>query len=385
MEREEAAEGGLWPVLIALVLSAIAGTALGWWWLGRDQTAQAPQQYSGLQAQTASLPPSEVDQRQQLLNRLRALQVDRAWFLQLVDAALLAQYPEQKGRLPSASAEDAPLRKVWNELADDWLARVEQLPLAIRSRLGRLGPNDWERSRKALLDQGISAAVLEQLVSGNAQNLLPGSAGKGIPPEPFRQLWYAAAEQTLAGLRVDPIVASSGVAQIVSADVPSNGMRLFPIKLPPGHSLALGVNGTPLVQMTIFDAEGKLLEAKGPLRVVTVPSQPRSPLQLLVSNEGVAPALIRLSLRSDPPPAAPAPSSDAGPGARIVPLDPEQQPSAIPSAGEEAGDAEASGVPSPPAPSPAAVPPVATPSPVPPSPPGSAGTPASGPTGGRTP
>ena len=30
VEREEAAEGGLWPVLIALVLSAIAGTALGW-------------------------------------------------------------------------------------------------------------------------------------------------------------------------------------------------------------------------------------------------------------------------------------------------------------------------------------------------------------------
>lgn len=364
MEREEAAEGGLWPVLIALVLSAIAGTALGWWWLGRDPSPQAAPQFSGLQDQSASLPPSEVDQRQQLLNRLRALQVDRAWFLRLVDAALLAQYPEQKGRLPGASAEDAPLRKVWNELADDWLARVEQLPLATRSRLGSLGPEDWQRSRKTLLDQGISAAVLEQLVSGNAQNLLPGSAGKGIPPEPFRQLWYAAAEQTLSGLRVDPIVASSGVAQIVSADVPANGVRLFPIKLPPGHSLALGVNGTPLVQMTVFDAAGKQLEAKGPLRVVTVPGQPQSPLQLLVSNEGVAPALIRLSLRADPPPAAPPPTSSPAPDASIVPLEPQEQPGASTSGGQDIGAPEAGGVPPAPAPTPAPTPPASSPSPV---------------------
>jgi serine/threonine-protein kinase len=382
VEREEAAEGGLWPVLIALVLSAIAGTALGWWWLGRDQSPQAPPQFSGLQDQTASLPPSEVDQRQQLLNRLRAMQVDRAWFLRLVDAALLAQYPEQKGRLPSASPEDAPLRKVWNELADDWLARVEQLPLAIRGRLGRLGPEDWERSRKTLLDQGISAAVLEQLVSGNAQNLLPGSSGRGIPPEPFRQLWYAAAEQTLSGLRVDPIVASSGVAQIVSADVPANGVRLFPIKLPPGHSLALGVNGTPLVQMTVFDAEGKQLEAKGPLRVVTLPGQPQSPLQLLVSNEGVAPALIRLSLRADPPPAAPPSTSNPAPDARIVPLEPQPQPGASPSGGQETVTPEAGvalplqapgPVPAPATPPPSPAGPLSPPPPVAPSSSGAAG------------
>ncbi|MFM8278653.1 MAG: serine/threonine protein kinase [Cyanobium sp.] len=328
VEREEAAEGGLWPVLIALVLSAIAGTALGWWWLGRQQAPEAPRQASSLLDSSASLPPSEVDQRQQLLNRLRALQVDRGWFLQLVDAALLAQYPEQKGRLPGASAEDAPLRKVWNELADDWLARVEQLPLAIRSRLGRLGTGDWERSQKALLRQGINSAVLEQLVSGNAQNLLPGAAGKGIPPEPYRQLWYAAAEQTLAGLRVDPIVAGSGVAQIVSADVPANGVRLFPIQLPAGHSLALGVNGSPLVQMTVFDATGKQLEARGPLRVLTLPGQTASPVQLLVSNEGVAAALIRLSLRADPPPPTAPQSRDAAPGAQLVPLDAPQQPGA---------------------------------------------------------
>jgi serine/threonine-protein kinase len=36
-EREEVAEGGVWPVVIALVLSAVVGTALGWWWLSRGR------------------------------------------------------------------------------------------------------------------------------------------------------------------------------------------------------------------------------------------------------------------------------------------------------------------------------------------------------------
>ncbi|MFM7634641.1 MAG: serine/threonine protein kinase, partial [Cyanobacteriota bacterium] len=143
-EREEAAEGSLWPVVIALVISAIVGTALGWWWLGRGKPTGLPSPEAALQL-PSSLPAAEIDQRQQLLNRLRAMQVERAWFLRLVDASLLAQFPERGGRLPSDAPDDAPLRKVWNELAEEWLARVEQLPLEIRRRLGSYSEADWQR------------------------------------------------------------------------------------------------------------------------------------------------------------------------------------------------------------------------------------------------
>jgi len=312
-EREEAAEGGVWPVLIALVLSAVVGTSLGWWWLGRDKPA-APRPEETTE-QPTSLPPAEVDQRQQLLDRLRAIQVDRSWFLQLVDASLLAQYPERRGRLPNDSLEDAPLRKVWNEQASDWLARVEQLPLAVRRRLGNFSQADWQQRQQSLLRQGLSSEVLRQLVSASAQNLLPGRSGQDIPQEPYRQLWYAAAEQVLENVRIDPIEASSGSTQVLSADVPASGARLFAIRLPAAHGLALGVNGTPLLQMSVFGADGTLLEPKGPLRVVTLGSQKSSPVQLLITNEGVAPAMIRLSLRADPPPpAAPAPTTPSSSG-----------------------------------------------------------------------
>ena len=326
-DKEAAAEGRLWPVVLALVLSAVVGTALGWLLLGRGKAPNVNDATNPLQL-PASLPPTEVDQRQQLLNRLRALQIDRGWFLKLVDASLLAQYPERGGRLPSDSLDDAPLRKVWNGLAEEWISRVEQLPLEIRTRLGSFSGGDWDKRQSGLVAQGLSSDVLQQLVSGSSQNLLPGRSGGGIPPEPFRQLWYAAAEQVLGGVQIQPIQAALGQLGVVSAEVAAGGARLFPIRLPPDSRLVLGVNGSPLMQMTLFGADGSVLEGQGPLRVVSLVKVGRSPVQLLVTNTGVAPAMLTLSLRADPglrpagvtapvlpPGATPAPGPGAGSGA----------------------------------------------------------------------
>ena len=324
--REQQAEGGLWPVVIALVLSAVVGTALGWWWLSRGK--QAEQRPEAALQLPSSLPAAEVDQRQQLLNRLRAMQVDRAWFLRLVDASLLAQFPERGGRLPSDAASDAPLRKVWNELAEEWLARVEQLPLELRRRLGNFSEADWQRRQQALLNQGLSAAAIRQLVSGSAQNLLPGRSGADIPAEPFRQLWFAAAEQGLANVQIETIDAQPLQTRVVSAQVEAGGARLFPIRLPAGFRLVLGVNGSPLMQMSVFAASGELLETRGPLRVVSLPPQAKSPLQLLITNDGVAAGLITLSLRADPPaaPVVPAPETPASPEVPASPTSPLTSP-----------------------------------------------------------
>jgi len=207
--------------------------------------------------------------------------------------------------------------------------------------------------------QGLSPDVVEQLVSGSAQNLLPGRAVTDIPPEPFRQLWFAAADKALANVRIEPILSRSGQTSVVSASVEAGGARLFPIRLPGPSRLALGVNGSPLMQMTVFDADGRVLEARGPLRVVSLSRVSRSPVQLLVTNEGVAPALITLSLRPDPVLESPSAGTDAsGSGAATpAPQQPVRPLSAAPSsdpAGSQgpagSGASEAPPVPSPPPP-----------------------------------
>ena len=63
------------------------------------------------------------------------------------------------------------------------------------------------------------------------------------------------------------------------------------------------------MQMTIYGSEGQVETERGPLRVVTLPSAVGSPVQVLVTNEGVASGLLTLSCRADQPerPVAPAP------------------------------------------------------------------------------
>ncbi|MEY3735798.1 MAG: hypothetical protein RLZZ624_857 [Cyanobacteriota bacterium] len=313
--QEEAAEAGLAPVLIALAGSLLVGTTLGGWWLSRGTPPPAP---TAVQVgDGGTLPAVEIDQRQQLLSRLRALQIDRGWFLRLVDGSLLAQYPERQGRLPGDSAADAPLRRLWNELAEEWLARVEPLPLPIRQRLGSLSMADWSSRQSRLAAQGLSEAVLRQLVSASARNLLPGRPDQDLPPEPLRQLWLAAAMTSLDGLQLTMVTAPPRQARELSADVPAGGARLFAIRIPPGHSLVLGVNGSPLMQMSVFASDGRVLEARGPLRVARLTRLSSPQVQLLVANEGVAAAPITVAMRADPPPLTPPGGSGAAsaPGA----------------------------------------------------------------------
>ena len=290
LAREQGAEGRLWPVVIALGLTALVGSAIGWFLLPRSSP---PDTAAGRAAQqsSVSLPPAELDQRQEWPSRLRALQVDRGWFLKLVDAS----------QLSSESLEDGRLRKVWTELAEEWLARIEQLPPAIRARLGRLSDGDWEQPRQALRLEGVHPKVVEHLVSVGAQDLLPGSMQGRKPAEPFLQLWIAAAMHS----RLD----DAGIVRLQSCPleptttslrIPAAGARLVLVEAPAGDALALAINGTPLMQMIVFGADGQVVVERGPLRVARIEPEAGSPLQVLVTNEGVSSALFTLSCRADP-------------------------------------------------------------------------------------
>ena len=90
------------------------------------------------------------------------------------------------------------------------------------------------------------------------------------------------------------------ITKTLSARVPAGGARVFPIQVPSSSRLVLGVKGSPLMQMSVFAADGQLLEARGPLRVVSLGDVKRSPVQVLISNDGLSSASLTLSLRVDP-------------------------------------------------------------------------------------
>jgi serine/threonine-protein kinase len=225
--------------------------------------------------------------------------VDRTWFLKLVNTALLDRFPERGERLPSMDLEDAPLRRVWNELAEDWLARIEQLPPALRSRLGGLKQADWSEQRSLLVKQGVTPRAVEQLVSAGARDLLPGDARGRQPDEPYRQLWYAAAMESLRDVQIEQVKAKPRIATNLSLRIPAGGARLIAVEVPAGAGLVLGINGTPLMEMTVFGADGEIRAERGPLRVSTLPPDLGSPVQVLITNDGVSSGSMTLSCRAD--------------------------------------------------------------------------------------
>ena len=84
------------------------------------------------------------------------------------------------------------------------------------------------------------------------------------------------------------------------------------VEVPAGDAVALGINGTPLMQMMVFGVNGQVEEELGPLRVVKVETETGSPLQVLITNEGVYSGLFTMSCRADRP-RAPLPEVDLDP------------------------------------------------------------------------
>ena len=190
------------------------------------------------------------------------------------------------------------MRGGWMELAEEWLARIEQLPPEVRARLGRLSARDWEQPRQELLKQGVHPRVVEHLVSAGAQDLLPGFIDGLKPAEPFRQLWIAAAVQSLNIVEIERLMAHPVELTNTSLPISAGGARLVLVEVPVGRGLILGIKGTPLMQMLVLSADGQVEEDRGPLRVVRIAAEAGSPLQVLITNGGVSSAAMILSARS---------------------------------------------------------------------------------------
>ena len=292
--RAQGAEGKVWPVLLVLAVSAVVGLGLGWALLSRgggsgSESSIGNEVIAPTPQSTAS--SADTDQRQQLMRRLRALQIDRSWFLSLVDRSVQLRASET---LAGASPDAA-----WVALAEEWVARLEQLPPDLRRRHGGLRDADWQQQQQALVAQGLSPRVVEQLISAAARDLLPGD-GEGQPPrEPYRQLWIATAIDRLQDVSVDQVKAVSTAPTNHSARVMAGGARLITLTVPANHRLVLGINGTPLMAMTVLSADGEILHERGPLRVLTLPASAGSPVQVLVTNAGMSSALLTLACRAD--------------------------------------------------------------------------------------
>ena len=126
-------------------------------------------------------------------------------------------------------------------------AMSQQVELVPEARVSSMGTE--ERASVARREQRDARS--QQLVAG----LKGGGKGDGAPTIDLD------IEGMMCMKNCGTVVqaALQGVPGVVSAEVAAGGARLFPIRLPPESRLVLGVNGSPLMQMTVFAADGSVL------------------------------------------------------------------------------------------------------------------------------
>ena len=151
-----------------------------------------------------------------------------------------------------------------------------------------------------LQQQGVHPKVVEHLVSAGAQDLLPMALRGRKPTVPFLQLWIAAAMQSLDDVEIVRLKARPLEPTKTSLRITAGDSRLVLVEAPAGDAVALGINGTPLMQMMVFGVNGQVEEERGPLRVARIAPEAGSPLQVLVINQGVPSGLFTLTCRSEP-------------------------------------------------------------------------------------
>ena len=279
-DREQGAEGRLWPVVSALALSALVGSAIGWFVLKR--TSPAAPALDGVSQQPAvSVPSAELEQRQQLISRLQALQVDRGWFLRLVNAS----------KRSSESLDDGSIRGGWTDLAEEWLARIEQLPPAIRAQLGRFQDRDWELLRSVLVNKGVHALVVESLVDFFAKKLSLDESLTAQSRDPFRQLWLASAINNLNDFEFETLKFGESYQPRRLLRITPGAIRLFVIEFQQASQSSLEVNGNELVEMIAYSTQVPIKQYRSSMKFKQVSlalSKAETCVQLIVFNGGLS-------------------------------------------------------------------------------------------------
>ncbi|BAD78618.1 serine/threonine kinase [Synechococcus elongatus PCC 6301] len=238
----------IWAVLAIVFAVFAAGT--GWWaartWLGWQTDSQTPTTPTLPLPDPTPDPTNFSQQRAELANQLQAMQVDPAFFELLVNESFFQAVPERRGQPPSDRPEDRELQQRWLSLAKNWIVRLNSLPVAERSRLGRYSISELSGWLGIAQQQSVSEAAFRAVVDAQYSYLSDDSAAplRGSPRE---QVWLAIAAAQAAILQAGEGVTlltwnEDGTAQVGGNLAPGQG-RIFLLPMQAGEVLQLNFSG----------------------------------------------------------------------------------------------------------------------------------------------
>jgi len=195
---------------IASVLFLAGLIAAGGWagvkWIGPALKSQLPEiteptpkpPVKPTQPQEATFSKAEQERKQKIDTRRQQLGIDNGFLVKLVNEAFYAQHPELNGQKLGTGSQDADLRQKWDELALQYLDRLEALSRDARSRLGQYTQADVSDRVNAASKINLSSRTLNDLTDAAFFHLFPEQPkGGNLLNLEIGQVWQGVASDQL--------------------------------------------------------------------------------------------------------------------------------------------------------------------------------------------
>lgn len=158
---------------------------------------------------------AEQQRKTELRNQRDRLRVSEAFLVQITDQSFYQEYPNQRGRALTASANDAQWREKWDAIAAQWLDQLDTvLDADARSKLGRYGKGDRDQWKAIASDMNLSSRALNTLTDVTFFAAFPDQQGQDFLNQPMGQIWHGIADaqvrQWQSGKTLDTIQFDSG-------------------------------------------------------------------------------------------------------------------------------------------------------------------------------
>ncbi len=190
----------------------LTGLVIGGWWAGvnwigpalKRQLPEITKPSSGkpsvapTQTPTAAVSSAEQARQQQIESRRQQLGIENAFFVRLVNEAFNAKHPELQGRKLGTGPEDATFRQSWDQLALQYLTRLEFLSASARSQLGQYTAADVQTRQTAASQINLSGRSLNDLTDGAFFHRFPEvTRGGNLLDLEIGQVWQGTAADQL--------------------------------------------------------------------------------------------------------------------------------------------------------------------------------------------
>ncbi len=181
------------PPLLLLLLPLVLLTGLAWGW--RDR-------WLPLFSQLPHPAPVEPGQTDTLEGLAGTANVDYGFLVKLTDATFRKRYPDQADRVLSDGEADAKWRKIWAEIAEDWLTQLPQiLSTSARQKLGSYSNADRDQWKQTINQRYVGSRSLYDLTDAKFFALFPEQRDQEFLQQPIGQVWYGIAADQVDGLQ----------------------------------------------------------------------------------------------------------------------------------------------------------------------------------------